>query len=214
MCLNFYIKTTKIDWILFIEFEFHQVSNFRVRTCIKLDFCSSILCLGSSNTDFPGFFVLDFSRVWVLRVKTRRVFEFRVARSSTSKESTSQNQIGKFLGSNFDQNQILSSQKLFKILILTYFEGPFFYSNELLRLLEFTKIWLFGLFQRVKIWISWKLDLPIFAIISNRPFRFGALYKLISSLKSGFLYQNKLQTRSICGNNYVSSSQIVEITEN
>ena len=42
--------------LLFIEFEFHQVSDCRVRTCVNLDFCSSILSFGSSNMSFSGFF--------------------------------------------------------------------------------------------------------------------------------------------------------------
>ena len=66
---------------LFIKFEFHQVSNCQVGTCIKFKFCSSTLSFGSSNTSFSGFLVLEFSWVWVLRVKTFRVFEFRVGRS-------------------------------------------------------------------------------------------------------------------------------------
>ena len=37
---------------LYIEFEFHRVSNCRVRACIKLDFCSSV---GSSNEFFRFF---------------------------------------------------------------------------------------------------------------------------------------------------------------
>ena len=53
----------------YIEFEFHQVSNRRVRAFIKLDFCSSISCFGLSNTSFLGIFELQFSRVWVLWVK-------------------------------------------------------------------------------------------------------------------------------------------------
>ena len=47
-------------------------------------FCSSISSFASSNTGFSGFFELKFSRVWVLRVKTRRIFEFRVAQSGTN----------------------------------------------------------------------------------------------------------------------------------
>ena len=68
---------------LFIKFEFHRVSNCWVRTYIKLEFRLHILNFGSSNTSFSGFIELDFSRVWVLRVKTRRVFEFWVARLGT-----------------------------------------------------------------------------------------------------------------------------------
>ena len=41
---------------LFIEFEFHQVSNCRVRTSIKLECCFSILSYGSSITSFYIFF--------------------------------------------------------------------------------------------------------------------------------------------------------------
>ena len=82
---SFSVSTSAWTSSLYIEFEFHRVSNYRVRACIKLDFCSSISSFGSSNTSFSGFFELEFSRVWVLRVKARRVFEFRVARSSTSK---------------------------------------------------------------------------------------------------------------------------------
>ena len=73
--------TSALSSSLFIESEFHQVSNCWVRTCTKLDFCSSISNFGSSNMSFSGFFKLDFSGVWVLRVKTCQVFEFRVARS-------------------------------------------------------------------------------------------------------------------------------------
>ena len=68
----------------FIEFEFQQVSNCRVRTCIKLECCFSISNYGSSNLSLQIFFELEFSRVWVLWIKTRWVFEFRVARSGTS----------------------------------------------------------------------------------------------------------------------------------
>ena len=50
----------------------------------QLGFCSSISSFGSSNTRFSGFFQLEFSRIWVLRVKTRRVFEFQVALSVTN----------------------------------------------------------------------------------------------------------------------------------
>ena len=69
---------------LYIEFEFHRVSNCWVRACIKLDFCLSISSFGLSNTSFSGFFELKFSRIWVLRVNARRLFEFRVACSSTT----------------------------------------------------------------------------------------------------------------------------------
>ena len=41
---------------LFIEFEFHQVSNCRVRTCIKLECCFSISNYGSSNLSLQNFF--------------------------------------------------------------------------------------------------------------------------------------------------------------
>ena len=69
---------------LYIEFEFHRVSNCPVRAGIKLNFCSSISRFDSSNTSFSGFFELEFSRVGILKVKTRRVFEFRVVRSGTT----------------------------------------------------------------------------------------------------------------------------------
>ena len=46
--------------LLYIEFEFHRVSNCRVRVCIKLDFCSSISSFGLSNTSFLGFFELEY----------------------------------------------------------------------------------------------------------------------------------------------------------
>ena len=79
-----YVDISARSSSLFIELEFHWVSNCQVRTCIKLDFCLSILSLGFSYKSFSGFFELEFSRVRILRVKTRRVFEFRVARSGTS----------------------------------------------------------------------------------------------------------------------------------
>ena len=52
---------------LFIEVEFNWVSTCPVRTCIKLDFCSSISSFGASNMSFSGFFELEFSQVWVLK---------------------------------------------------------------------------------------------------------------------------------------------------
>ena len=39
----------------FIKFEFHRVSNCRVRTCVKIKFCSNISSSGSSITSFSGF---------------------------------------------------------------------------------------------------------------------------------------------------------------
>ena len=39
----------------FIEFEFHRVSNCRVRTCIMLEFCLSISSSSSRNMSFSGF---------------------------------------------------------------------------------------------------------------------------------------------------------------
>ena len=41
---------------LFIELQFHRVSNCRVRTCMMLNFCSS-------NMSFSGYIELEFSRV-------------------------------------------------------------------------------------------------------------------------------------------------------
>ena len=64
---------------LFIEFEFDRVSNCWVRTCNKVEFCLSISTFGSSNMNFSDFFKLEFNWVWLLRVKTWWVFEFRVA---------------------------------------------------------------------------------------------------------------------------------------
>ena len=40
---------------IYIEFEFHRVSNCRVWASIKLDFCSSISSFGSSNSSFSIF---------------------------------------------------------------------------------------------------------------------------------------------------------------
>ena len=82
---NIYCRVGISAWTnsLYIEFKFHRVSNCRVQACIKLNFCSSISSFGSSITSFSGFFELEFSQVWVLRVKAGRVFEFGVARSST-----------------------------------------------------------------------------------------------------------------------------------
>ena len=56
---TFVSKVVKISaWksSLYIEFEFHQVSNCRVPACIKLDFCLSISSFGSSDTSFSGFY--------------------------------------------------------------------------------------------------------------------------------------------------------------
>ena len=68
---------------LFIELEFHRVSNCWVRTWVKLNFCLSISSFGSSDMSFAGFFELKFSRVWGLRGKTHQEFEFWVAWSGT-----------------------------------------------------------------------------------------------------------------------------------
>ena len=46
---------------LLIEFEFHQVSNCRVRTCIKVEFCLSISSFGSSNMSFSDFSSLSLA---------------------------------------------------------------------------------------------------------------------------------------------------------
>ena len=70
---------------LFIEYKFQRVSNCRVWTCIKLEFCHSICSFGMSNASFSGFFELEFYWVWVLRFKTHWVFEFWVALSGTTK---------------------------------------------------------------------------------------------------------------------------------
>ena len=57
-------KTPSEFWVcsarsssFFNEFEFHRVSNCRVWTFIKLNFCSSISSFGSSNTSFLSFFL-------------------------------------------------------------------------------------------------------------------------------------------------------------
>ena len=66
---------------LLIEFEFHRVSNFQVRTCIMLNVWSSF---SLSDTSFSGIFEVELSLVWHLRVKTRRLFELWVAQSGTT----------------------------------------------------------------------------------------------------------------------------------
>ena len=57
----------------FIEFQTVEFEHLSSSTF------AGILSFGSINTIFSGFFKLVFSRVGVLRVKTSRVFEFRVA---------------------------------------------------------------------------------------------------------------------------------------
>ena len=68
---------------LFIDFEFQRLSNCPFQTCIKIDFCLRILSVGSSNTSFLSFFELEFSWVWVVRLKTRLVFKVWVAQPGT-----------------------------------------------------------------------------------------------------------------------------------
>ena len=66
-----------ISSLSFVEFqtvEFEHVSSS----------CLSNSSFGLSDTSFSGFIELQFNRVWVLKVKTGRVFKFPVACSSTN----------------------------------------------------------------------------------------------------------------------------------
>ena len=57
--LSFLWNTRARSSSLFIEFEFNRVSNCRVQTYIKLDFCPSISNFGSSLTSFSGLFRVE-----------------------------------------------------------------------------------------------------------------------------------------------------------
>ena len=64
----------------FIEFQTVEVEHVSSSTFARVFLVLAQVC----NTSFSGFFEINFSRVWVLMVKARRVFEFRVPRCSTT----------------------------------------------------------------------------------------------------------------------------------
>ena len=78
---------------LFIEFEFHLVSNCRVWACIKLEFCLNISSFGWVIRVFQLFSSSSLAKFefWGLKLVEFSSFDFRVAHSSTTKKY--QNQI-------------------------------------------------------------------------------------------------------------------------